>query len=133
MTPWAQGRPAAAPSGAPGGAPRRGKAFGVLVASWLRGVPPAQLMQWVDTDASMIEEIGRSLPGGAALAPLAARAFLGPGQVAEAKAMTDDDFRSLLADLVLSAPAHGPILWAEESWYMREIRRMRDALVGKGA
>jgi hypothetical protein len=104
--------------------------FAAFIVNWLRTVDPRQLESWASSGASMVDVLRKSIPVADALLPAAARSILGPSGVAQARAMTDADFRAILDRVMDSLPDHGAILWLYEDWYLDQIRRIRDIVVG---
>jgi hypothetical protein len=104
--------------------------FAKWLVAWLSTRSPSDLAGWAEADESMVEVLRRSIPGASMLMPTAVRGLMGREAVEQARLMEDREFLALVDEIANSLPEHATILWLYRDWYLREIRRVRDMIVG---
>lgn len=102
--------------------------FDQAVASWLRSMSPVELEALAVTSGSIEKKL---LQWDNPVAIAMARMALGKDGVASLARLTDADFLRMLDYLLAAVPEQAVILWQHESWYISQMRAVRDTLLAR--
>lgn len=101
------------------------------IVSWLGSIEVDQLAGWIEDGTPMVSVLRRSIPGASGMMPFAARMLMGTPAVDAARRMDAPAFDDLLDRVCDFLPEHGLILALNREWFRHEIRKVRDAIVGR--
>lgn len=99
-----------------------------VIVGWLRTVSPEELQEMAEEGRSIIERL-RAQYGN--VRPGFLRLLLSPGERESLARLEPEDLDLYLDLLLLEAPEQAEVLWAHQTYYVRQMLDLRDAVLRK--